>query len=318
VRITADGVTIDGVTFDVTAIFGFSGDTELSGGDRALDFGSGSRVVNNRFIESVGSDAGAFNQGEIATTAPSVDGLLIADNVFFGEAPAVQIGSADFTGRVDVVRNVIVDGALNLTVGPGSSADITISGNSIIGDSPFGLNGSSFAADSVPPVVLDKLNDIARENEFFGGSFTLAGSQGDDDFTRFASPLRDSFYGDEGNDTLVGLGGDDELGGGDGDDTLSGGPGNDTLRGDGVLANQSDAFPGDDTLIGGPGDDTLIGGFGTDTAVYANPETDYTVTLDDGGTPADPSDDTITVEHIAGADGVDTLTGVENLVWDAD
>lgn len=52
VRITAPAVTIDGVTFDVTGIFGFSGDTELSGGDVAVEFASGTTIANCRFPRS--------------------------------------------------------------------------------------------------------------------------------------------------------------------------------------------------------------------------------------------------------------------------
>jgi hypothetical protein len=329
-RITAAGVTIDGVTFDVTAIFGFSGDVELTGGSRAVDFFSGSTIINSRFIETAGGDVGANNQGELATTQSHIHNLTISGNAFFGEAPGVQIGSADFTGRIDIIGNSIVDGSLNITVGPGSTADITVSGNSIsgstaFGDNPFGLIGSGFAADGVPSAVLAQLNDFAAENELFGGVVTLTGSDGDDDMSVFASSLRDFFFGGKGNDTIIGRSGNDRLGGGGGDDEIDGGAGDDELLGDGNFASQQGipgndillGGPGDDTLRGGPGDDILDGGDGSDTAVYSGEQTAYNVTVDDGGTPMDPSDDVTTVVHNGGQDGTDTLTSIENFTWNS-
>ena len=322
IRVTAPGVTIDGFTFDVTGIFGFSADVELSGGNSAVTFASGTSILNSRFIETTGGDTGAANQVDLATTVASVTGLRVSGNAFFGEAPNVQIGPSDFTGAIEITRNVIVDGSLNVTVGPGSTADITVRGNSIsgltpTGDFPFGLIGTGFAADSVPAVVLSQLNDVAAENDFFDGVITLAGSDEADDLSRFASSLRDFFYADGGDDTLAGLGGDDELGGGGGSDTLIGGEGDDVLLGDGYFASQS-GVDGDDVLVGGPGDDTLIGGPGTDTAVFSAEMSEYSMVTDDAGTPLDPSDDITTVTHLSGPDGTDTLTEIELFDWDSE
>jgi|GEM_PF-5243028 len=318
VRITASGVTIDGFTFDVTGIFGFSGNVELSGGNAAVEFGSGTRIRNSRFIETVGSDSGAANQGEIAAGVGAIDGLEVSNNIVFGEATGLQIGAADFFGSIEITANVIVNGSLNLTVGPASTAEITIAGNVVSGVNALGINGTGFAADEVPIAVLENLNDVAAENEFFGGVFTLAASEGDDDLRRFASALRDFFYGDEGDDLIAGLGGDDELFGGGGDDVLEGGTGDDVLSGDGNFAAQT-GVPGDDTLRGGPGDDTLDGGPGTDVAEFSAPMGEYTIVVDDQGTPADPTDDITTVEHTGGSgiDGTDIITNVESFVWSA-
>jgi RTX calcium-binding nonapeptide repeat (4 copies) len=60
-----------------------------------------------------------------------------------------------------------------------------------------------------------------------------------------------------------------------------------------------EGFAGDDALVGGPGNDSLDGGKGLDTAVYSGPRSQYTITQTSTG---------ITV---AGPDGIDTLTGVE-------
>jgi len=95
---------------------------------------------------------------------------------------------------------------------------------------------------------------------------------------------------------LTGTAGNDTLTGNSGDNTLSGLAGNDTLSGGG----------GNDTLTGGAGNDVIDGGAGTDTAVYSGNATQYTLLRTSGGAMA--------VGHNgAGADGVDSLTGVEQL-----
>ena len=331
VRITASDVTLDGITVDVTGVFGLCADAELAGGDSAVTFAGGTSIVNSRFIETTGGDAGASNQGDLATTLPTVAGLHLSRNTFYGEAPNVQIGSSNFDGHIEILANVIDNGSLKMTVGPLSTAAITVQGNSIsgltpFGDFPFGLIGAGFAAESVPGIVLEQLNNFSSENDFFAGTVTLAGSDEDDDMRRFASALRDAFFADGGNDIVSGDSGDDELGGGGGSDTLIGGEGDYILLGDGYFASQS-GTDGDDTLIGGsgddrlrggPGNDTLVGGPGTDTAVYSAEPSEYSVTVDDSGTP-DPSDDVTTVEHLgAGPDGRDTLTGIELFEWNSD
>ena len=80
----------------------------------------------------------------------------------------------------------------------------------------------------------------------------------------------------EGNDVLRGLGGND---------TLLGGLGN-------------------DALMGGPGNDSIDGGEGQDTAAYTLNASSYTVTAVTGG---------YQVVAKSGAEGTDTLRGVESL-----
>gem|GEM_PF-1526433 len=95
--------------------------------------------------------------------------------------------------------------------------------------------------------------------------------------------------------SLEGGGGNDILIGADAGDTLSGLAGNDHLDGGG----------GDDILSGGSGNDMLFGGDGIDTAVFDGNAADYKVTH------VNPT--VVTVEHLTGADGIDTLTSVENI-----
>ncbi|PLX36800.1 MAG: hypothetical protein C0606_13400 [Hyphomicrobiales bacterium] len=122
--------------------------------------------------------------------------------------------------------------------------------------------------------------------------------------------------GIDSNDVINGTPGDDSLSGGIGRDTMNGFAGDDTLRGDGgndsiiggTGADLLDGGTNDDTLLGGDGDDTLIGrngndhlqgDTGVDTATFVG-ATDITVDL------------RVTVGQDTGQ-GIDTLTGIENL-----
>jgi Ca2+-binding RTX toxin-like protein len=78
----------------------------------------------------------------------------------------------------------------------------------------------------------------------------------------------------------------------DASDSLVGGIGNDSLNG-GL---------GDDTLQGGGGNDVIAGGFGRDTASYAGTTGAVTVSL------------AVTGAQNTGGSGIDTLTGIENLI----
>ncbi|MFO1007524.1 MAG: calcium-binding protein [Planctomycetaceae bacterium] len=78
--------------------------------------------------------------------------------------------------------------------------------------------------------------------------------------------------------------------GGSGNDTLFGGNQNDTLTGG----------AGDDWLIGNLGNDTLTGGIGTDTIRYSTASGPVTVNL--------------TTKKTSGAAGLDTLSGIENVL----
>ena len=124
------------------------------------------------------------------------------------------------------------------------------------------------------------------------GADALTGTSGADVINGFAS--KDVLTGLAGNDVLVGGDGQDTLDGGTDHDWLLGGKGTDTLSG-------SD---GNDTLNGGIDNDVITGGAGTDTAVFAGDRAGYTI-IDSGG-----------ALTIIGADGTDTLTGVEWLQFD--
>ncbi|MER2264447.1 DUF4214 domain-containing protein, partial [Methylobacterium oxalidis] len=108
-----------------------------------------------------------------------------------------------------------------------------------------------------------------------------------------AIPLvSNTFNGTAGDDIANGTSGFIGLGA---NDTLNGNGGNDVLNGAG----------GTDTLNGGAGDDRLDGGTGTDTAVYAGNVRGFTFGLNGANQ--------LVVTDLSGAEGVDTLTTIEQL-----
>ncbi|UOA19333.1 Hemolysin, plasmid [Sulfitobacter indolifex] len=103
---------------------------------------------------------------------------------------------------------------------------------------------------------------------------------------------------DNGADVdLIGTAGDDRLEGVEGDDHIDGRYGNDTLLGAG----------GDDNLEGGAGDDFLNGGLGEDAAIFLGNASSFTIRFSKTGD--------VTVSDRVGAEGVDTLTGIEQIVF---
>ncbi len=87
-----------------------------------------------------------------------------------------------------------------------------------------------------------------------------------------------------------------------------------TLTGDahtGVLGNDQDNVltgnSGDNTLTGGAGNDALDGAGGTDRAVFTGAASEYRVETSGA--------DTTVTDQVEGRDGVDTLTGIEVLVF---
>lgn len=104
--------------------------------------------------------------------------------------------------------------------------------------------------------------------------------------------------GNSGDDTITGNDGDDSLYGGDGNDSIVGGNGNDSL--DGGNGNESiNGGDGNDAINGGIDDDIIDGGNGVDYIIYQGASAGVTVNLLTGQT--------------SGADGIDTLTNIENI-----
>jgi len=131
---------------------------------------------------------------------------------------------------------------------------------------------------------------------------------GDAGDTLLGSALDDnSITGDTGNNLI--LGDNDALtSSAGGNDTLNGHAGNDDIYGQG----------GDDVLIGGTGDDYLegnegndqiFGSAGTDSVRFYGAIEDFTITYDQ-------DNDLFSLQDMAGNEGSDTVTGVENFIFD--
>ena len=103
-----------------------------------------------------------------------------------------------------------------------------------------------------------------------------------------------------GNDSVLGLGGNDSIDGGADNDTILGEAGRDTITGG----------EGNDSLQGGLGNDSLIGGAGTDWASYASATGAVTVNLGAGTSSGADGNDSVTgIENVLGGNGADILTG---------
>ena len=88
------------------------------------------------------------------------------------------------------------------------------------------------------------------------------------------------------------------------DQQISGNAGRNSLFGDDGI-DVLNGYAGDDLLNGGMGNDTLNGGDGTDVAVLTGVRADYTITITGDGYQV--------TDNIAGRDGTDRLSGVENI-----
>lgn len=197
-------------------------------------------------------------------------------------------------------------------------------------------------------------NDASSNtNDFAGTGITSADFVADaakhvatgPDFTPTAGA--DYILGGVGNDVLQALGGDDVLIGGVGEDYLDGGHGTDTVdyssesvavtvdlslgtasggnaEGDQLVSiervvatDNDDTLTGssaDNTFVGGQGDDTIAAGDGDDTVEFTGALADYAIEDNKDGTYTIRDMDTTT----DGDDGVDLISDVETLVFNAD
>jgi VCBS repeat-containing protein len=209
-------------------------------------------------------------------------------------APANPGIDIDGSGRGDLLfgtgRDDIIDGRGGNDLILGLGGDDVISGG---GGHDFVLGGAG-DDDISGDAGNDFLSGGSGNDVISGGrgrDFVLGGS-GDDQIS--GGRGGDTLNGGDGNDVIDGGAGNDRLSGDAGDDFLSGGAGRDTLLGG----------DGDDILSGGAGRDTIIGGQGHDTLVYGGSVRDAQVTGDSNQA------------EVRGADGRDTLEGVEAIQFD--
>jgi Ca2+-binding RTX toxin-like protein len=203
---------------------------------------------------------------------------------------------------------------------------------SVVGDSVTTGNGNNTLTGTAG-------DDILTDNGFYFpflspardtlngglGADTMAGGNGDDTYVvdNLGDVVTEAAGGSSGNDTVqtslatytlatnveeltfvaasagtafnwTGNASSNRITSGNGNDTITGAGGNDTLQ----------AGNGNDALAGGDGNDSLDGGGGTDTAVLSGPSGNYGFGL---------SGTSLLVTSLLGADGNDTLAGVEQI-----
>lgn len=170
------------------------------------------------------------------------------------------------------------------------------------------LEGSSSTADNLVMAIgqVQVGEDVLICGRGFGSTAagatgdTITGSDDANDILEGGDYGRATLNGRGGNDVLRGTLEADELNGGSGNDTLVGRGGNDQLNG-GTEEN---------SYLPGEGNDTVMGGSGLDIVFYSGPRSDYSLS---GG--CSKASCTVTASGASAADGSDTLTGVEILIF---
>ena len=164
-------------------------------------------------------------------------------------------------------------------------------------DRILGVAGTNFLnGNGGDDTIFGGLN---RDNITGGsGDDLLAGSEGDDNI--LANDGADLIFGGSGNDRVEGGTGNDRVYGQNGNDTILGGLGEDFLNGNGGNDRFFGEF-GNDRIIGGPG--------GDDRATFNGLFSDFT---------AEFNGDNATVQdlRIFGNEGLDTLTGINQVIFD--
>jgi Ca2+-binding RTX toxin-like protein len=203
---------------------------------------------------------------------------------------------------VSATNNDVIDGR-----GGNDVISVGLGNHMLTGGS--GIDTVAFSEGGFPEVgITIDLNLQGGAQATGAGSWTLSGFE--------------NVAGGQLDDMLTGDGGANILAGNAGNDTLVGGAGDDVLYGDGTIdlnanrvittfADVGVTFgwaDGNDTLEGGLGNDTLNGGGGSDTASYEHASGAVTVTL---------FNNTSGDGNSSGADGNDTLIGIENLTGSA-
>ena len=203
------------------------------------------------------------------------------------------------TATYDGLDNLAIAFGCTIENAIGGSGNDTLTGNSVnnqliggAGDDTFngGLGNDVIdGGDGIDTAVLaGAFSTYAISYNATSNVYTVSGAlSGTDTYTRveyfqFADAPRPASQLLSLNQTITGTASND---------TLAGGVGNDTIT----------ALAGNDRLTGAAGNDALDGGLGTDTAVYSAARSSYTVTT------------TTTGATVTGADGTDTLVGIERL-----
>ena len=355
--------TISG-TEGADTLLGMGGDDVLAGlgGDDSLDGGAGFDIVDYSLAAAlvvVDIGAGSASGGAGNDTLVGIEGVIGSDftdtltgddnnNFFRGRLGDDAIDGRGGTDRAvyDQATGAVV---VSLLAGTASGADGSDTLLNI-----ENLRGSAFA-DTLTG------NDGANDIQARDGNDTVHGGGGND--VLLGEVGDDTLNGDAGDDYADGGAGSDQLFGGAGGDTLRGGLGDDTLDGGtqgtgqadfadyraaagavvvDLVAGTASGADGNDVLIGieavfgsayddhftgtalldyeyfrgGLGNDVIDGGAGFDIADYGSASASVVIDLVTGTTSgADGADTLIGIEGISGGAFADTLLGAAGNDW---
>jgi trimeric autotransporter adhesin len=297
--VTAAGpVTIDGVeVFNTSSASGqFIGVSVHTAGDVTIE--------NSVFFSPV---ANGSNEDRAINLDTSAQGhIVIANNLITGDATGKfstaswhrGIWSDGAASQLDVTGNTFQNVRSGMNLDGYDDAHTNVSANT------FANGGTGIAIGTPVTSAITGIHDNTFKD--VGDDFNLKNVDA-------AHPQ--SFDADATHNVAVASGGDAvgvlHVLGTLGADTLTGTAGADVLDAadlpDGIrdsADNTLQGLGGDDTLIGSNGNDTLDGGAGTDTAVYTAPVTSAMLTDDGLGH---------FVVTTGGAEGTDTLSGIEKI-----
>jgi len=285
------------------------GATSLRGEGNDLDNRISGNSLTNTLIGNSGNDTLDGRAGADSMIGGAGEDVYYVDTIstIAGGSDVVVELPASLNGGIDTVLSSVASYSLGSNVenlvligmasrGIGNSLDNRITGNavsnSLVGgegndtlDGALGFDTmSGGAGDDV--YYVDYEFDIVQE--FIDGGF-------DNVFASGSIILSDNIEGVEliGDDSsdVIGNSLDNTIIGNAGDNSFDGGDGIDIIR-------------------GAQGDDFIDGGESDDTAVYSGSASDYSITLIEGSTQY-----ILTDNRQDASDGIDTLTGIENLAF---
>lgn len=280
------GDKLDGGTGNDTLLGGL-GDDDLDGGlgADALNGGVGIDTANYTHaaaavvVDLISGGTGGEATGDTYTSIEVVDGSAFADIIKGTEGDNILSGRAG--------NDQLYGRGGNDSLRGEQGADL-LDGGTGIDTATYYEAKSGISLDLVLGTGTggDAAGDTYISIERFQGSNAAAD-------TMLGSAGTDEFHGFGGADLLDGRGGADRLIGGDGNDVIFGGAGDD------LIFAQAD----NDRVQGDAGNDFIRGGLGIDVAVYASAYSNYTMSIDGAGN--------VVISDVTGAEGIDTLAGVE-------
>lgn len=340
--IDAPQISVPAYTAMLAVVPGTEGNDTLRGGaeNDILEGGNGDDVLDG----GAGNDSlnGGPNgpSGDSYSSEGATAGIVV--NLAAGTASDGQGGTDTLTGIENIIGTPFAD---NLTGDAGANWLLPGDGDDIV-DGGAGQDVVIYERAGAGVVInlqQGMATGAAIGTDVLVGVENAHGSQFADIITGVET--FNYVFARAGDDQVFGLGGDDRLFGGSGNDMLDGGSGIDTAAFNdkpgeeptspsrGVVANlamgtaldpwgttdtlisienlhgsaRADELTGNagnNELVGFGGDDRLIGAGGVDRASFTDVQANYEILIQSGA---------IVVRHIAGADGTDTLSGIERL-----